>query len=242
MNHVVNLRGTSGSGKTFIVKHVMSCYEDKLPHYIVGRKQPIGYTLRNQKVDSGTCMLCLPNDDGVSKNPYCPVCRGTGSRQFPPLFVAGHYEGACGGCDNLSQGLDYIYELIHQALEREEDVIFEGLIVASDWRRCVELRRKSLLLIIGLDTSLEECNRSVDARRAERAERRGKEAPPLRLDPDGQPKNTRAKFNALLTQRKHFKIPGVDFRVLNRANALDATLQHLGLAKIADYYPAHHPV
>jgi len=148
------------------------------------------------------------------------------------LFVAGHYEGACGGCDNLSQGLDYIYELIYEATARSEDVIFEGLIVASDWRRCVELRRNNQLLIIGLNTSLADCCKSVDERRAERALIRGKEAAPLRMDPDGVQKNTRAKYNALLSQQKYFAIQGLDFRVLDRQAALQACIAFLDLVSV----------
>lgn len=184
---IINLRGTSGSGKTYIVKRIMELYATKTPHMIERRKQPIGYT--------------LTRPDGN------------------PLFLAGHYEGACGGCDNLSQGLDYIYGLIHEATARGEDVMFEGLIVASDVLRCIELKQRHghELMVIGLNTSLPDCLAGVQQRRDARGDTR-----PL------SSKNTEAKFKALIPQRIRFKDAGIDFRLLDRAAALNACLGFLG--------------
>lgn len=204
MPKVINLRGTSGSGKTYIVRRVMEHYNAKTEfrHEIVEgkkRKQPIGYL-------------------------YWRV-----EEQQNPLFVVGHYEGVCGGCDNLPYGLDYVYSLIHEQIDFGRDVIFEGLIVASDTQRCIDLKNKSELLVIGLDTSLADCNRAVDERRAEKAALTGKQPPPLKLGRDGTPKNSQAKFKALIPQRATFRRAGVDFRLLDRAGALQACLEHLGL-------------
>lgn len=198
MSRIVNIRGTSGSGKTHIVRRIMNHYLQYQIHTIPGRKQPIGYTYHPQD----------PMGEAM------------------PLFVVGHYEGGeggCGGCDNLPQGLDYIYSLIHEHADRGEDVIFEGLIVASDWRRCVDLAQKHDTLIIGLSTPLVDCLTAVQGRRDAKAALKGETAPPL------NPKNTDLKHRALITQRKHFKDAGVDFRVLDRDAALNAALEHLGL-------------
>lgn len=192
MSKIINLRGTSGSGKTFIVKKIMEQYLQKEPHHIPGRKQPIGYTLRDARCN----------------------------KELPPLFVVGHYEGACGGCDNLSQGLDYIYGLIKEHSTQGKNVIYEGLIVASDVLRCIELmqRDKHELMVIGLNTSLEDCLAGVQARRDARGDTR-----------ELNPSHTRSKFKALIPQRIRFKDAGVDFRLLNRAEALDACFKFLEL-------------
>lgn len=40
---IINLRGTHGSGKTTLVRHVMAQYRRCRPVYLDGRKHPIGY-------------------------------------------------------------------------------------------------------------------------------------------------------------------------------------------------------
>ena len=41
------------------------------------RKEQVHRAL--QQEEGSICMLCLPNDSGVSTNPDCPVCHGTGA-------------------------------------------------------------------------------------------------------------------------------------------------------------------
>ena len=153
--------------------------------------------------------------------------------------MLGHYEIACGGGDTISnmlkvdgeylEGIELVYALIRRAA-LQMDVIYEGLMISSDVNRCVALAEQHQLLVIGLTTPLEECIRSVEQRRDERAERRGKEAAPLKLNRQGLPKTIVAKHKALITQREHFRAkPHVDFRALDREHALKACLVHLGL-------------
>ena len=40
---IINVRGTSGSGKTHLVRNLMECYDSRIKVYDVGRRQPIGY-------------------------------------------------------------------------------------------------------------------------------------------------------------------------------------------------------
>jgi hypothetical protein len=140
MSQVLNLRGTSGSGKSYIVKSLMALYDSVEPEMVPGqRKQPLAY-------------LCH-RSDGAS------------------LYVVGHYETACGGCDTISKellidgeqrnGLELVYYLINRAIAAGHDVIFEGLIVASDKTRCIDLKRRSNLMVIGLSTPLDECVKSI---------------------------------------------------------------------------------
>lgn len=202
----LNLRGTSGAGKSFIVKKLMSLYPHIEPQFATGRRQPLTY-----------------------------LCARAGLK---PLRVIGHYEIACGGADTISamltcedgnvrRGLDLVYYLVNSALDRGEHVVWEGLVVASDWRRCVDIADRHTLLVIGLSTPIDVCNAAVEDRRRAKMEITGREPAPLKLDRHGNPKNSMAKYKALITQRAHFKTSGVDFRVLDREQAMAASYDFL---------------
>ena len=41
---IINIRGTSGSGKSTVVKSLLNCREELVhPHFVEGRKRPLGY-------------------------------------------------------------------------------------------------------------------------------------------------------------------------------------------------------
>jgi len=182
----INIRGTSGCGKSHLVKQIMKDYPHKTPHKIKWRKQPIGYTLER------------PDGD--------------------PLYVVGHYEELCGGCDTII-GLDAIYDEIEAAImDLEMDVIFEGLIVCSDVERCISLKDISNLLVIELDTPLDECLSNIEERRYIRGDKR-----PV------DPKHTVAKMDQLVPQRAKFKNAGVDFRLLDYKWAMVDVREFLGI-------------
>lgn len=133
---IVNIRGTSGSGKSFIIRQVMELYKGaKNPVRVEKRKQPLGYTLYRE-----------PNDG-------------------PPLAIIGHYESPCGGCDTITKQ-DYIYELIRQAHDRGADVMYEGLLLSAEFHRAYALHTDGIpYLVIGLDVELSVCLDSVNQRR-----------------------------------------------------------------------------
>lgn len=206
MSRIVNLRGTSGSGKSHIVREIMAQYPTHVKEFHPARKQPLAYVCHK-----GLSLI----------------------ERHPPLYVLGHYETACGGADTISRvlkfddgtelgGLDLVYYLIHKAADKGMDVIYEGLVVASDWRRCADLKDKHRLLVVGLTTPIEQCIASIQARRDARGDER-----PLSF------KNTTQKFKALITQRQHFRANGVDFRPLDRVAAMAACFDHLGLQRTA---------
>ncbi len=180
---VINIRGTSGSGKSTIVRNLMAQYA-KCDPVMEGHKI-VGYT-------------CFRENNGI------------------PLYVVGRYTTPCGGCDTLN-GMDYIYDFIHKAIDAKYDVIYEGLIVASDSKRAIALKDRAPLIIIELTTPLEMCVAGIQARRDARGDER-----PL------SDKNTRAKMGQIASQRKHWKAANVDFRMLNREEALATVLKELG--------------
>lgn len=186
MPKAINIRGTSGCGKSHLVKQIMREFPVKKPHKIKFRKQPIGYTLER------------PDGD--------------------PLYIVGHYEEDCGGCDTII-GLDAIYDEIEAAIiDLEMDVIFEGLIVCSDVERCISLKDISNLLVIELDTPLPECISNIEERRYVRGDNR-----PV------NPRHTIAKMDQLVPQRKKFLNAGVDFRLLDYRWALEDVREFLGI-------------
>jgi len=180
---VINLRGTSGSGKSTIVRTLMQRYMVRTPNFREGRKQPVSYT-------------CTHPD-------------------HKPLFVVGHYETACGGGDTIN-GLDVIYEMVNNAAERGEDVIYEGLILQSDVLRCIDTAKRFPTIVIGLNTSLDECIAGIQSRRDARGDTR-----PL------SPKNTIAKMKTMPHQQRRLKDAGVNFKLLNRADAMVVVLEAL---------------
>lgn len=135
---IINLRGTSGSGKSTIVRSMMDLYAVRQPVHIEKRKQPLYYRLWRTEDTTGK----------------------------PDLIVLGHYEVACGGCDTLPT-MDKVFELATTASTEATHVIFEGLLLGVDVTRTVELNRFSggKLEVIFLNTNLDTCFASVNARR-----------------------------------------------------------------------------
>lgn len=132
---IINIRGTSGSGKSTIAKKVMSLYRGPhIRYFEEGRRQPIGYA-------------CHRENSGK------------------PLAVIGHYEIACGGTDTISgyekifalirkaheSGMDVLYEglLLSGDVKWAAKLHEDGL----------------PLLVIGLNVPIEVCLDAVNTRR-----------------------------------------------------------------------------
>lgn len=187
---IINIRGTSGSGKSYIIHNLKKLY---IPYPIMmeGRKRPIGYRWE---------------------------CPGK-----PPVFIVGHYETACGGCDTVKT-LDQVFQLVkdyHQmgtAGYGEAHVIFEGLLISADVKRTAELHTLGLpLTVISLDTPLQVCLDGITQRRQEK----GNEKPV-------NPKNTESKFKAVVKTTRDLAAQGVDCHTLNREDALKKVMGILG--------------
>lgn len=141
---IIQIRGTSGSGKSTIVKSIMDLYPPcgVKPVMRVGRKRPICYRL-----------------DHLEK-------------EEPQLAVIGHYGTKCGGCDTIStpgQSYPIIFELIRRNAEEGRNVLFEGLLISGDVKWSSKLNDLDFL-IIELTTSLKDCLDSVNKRRMIRME------------------------------------------------------------------------
>lgn len=133
---IIQLRGTSGSGKSTVVRSVMMRYGAARQKVMrEGRKQPIAYVLPN-------------------KTP--------GGRS---LLIVGHYETACGGCDTLPS-YDASIEIVRKGHEHGFDVLFEGLLISGEVARCAKLHEDGLPYVsLGLETPLDVCVDSINQRR-----------------------------------------------------------------------------
>ena len=132
---IINVRGTSGSGKSTVVRKIIDLFPRKCAIKVPNRKRPLCYVLNRDEAN------------------------------YRPLLVVGHYETPCGGCDTIlsinaaydivreghSKGLDVLFEglLLSADIRRTQALFDDGMPIK----------------VIGMDVSLEECIASVNGRR-----------------------------------------------------------------------------
>lgn len=135
---IIQLRGTSGSGKTTIVRNFMDQHFtgfQRMPVFVEGRKQPLLYQ-------------CVDRNG------------------LPALAVIGHYESPCGGTDTIS-GYDRIYQLVEEQFKLGYSVLFEGLLSSDERSRTIKLNNDTQggVTCILLNTPVDQCIDSVNERR-----------------------------------------------------------------------------
>ena len=139
------------------------------------------------------------------------------------LFIPGHYETPCGGCDTLAQFpkmLNFIYALIESHAKDGRHVLYEGSLIESDVRRAKELSERHPFKLVTLDLPLDECLASVKARREARGNFK-----PLK------PKNTIDRHRLVHRRNERLTLAGVTTMKKNREEALQVCLEEFGLAK-----------
>lgn len=194
MGRIINPRGTSGAGKTWLVREVIAASRQTgaaaVPLHREGRARPIGWRL-------------LPPD---------------GAR---PLAVLGHYEATRGGTDTIPRsdgGLDEAFRLAHALATDGHDVLMEGYQLSADVARTAALARAQRargkgLHVLCLDVPLERCVRNVMARR-----RAGRDALPA------IERTARTGHAALTSACQALEHAGVDVERLDTDAALHRTL------------------
>ena len=129
---VFQIRGTSGSGKTWVMRRVMG-YLDLKPQRVDSwrdkkRRQPLYYY--DERRDTAVC---------------------------------GHYESACGGCDNVGSAAAVyeLYQKIPQAV-----ILSEGLLLSEDVKWTSRLASEGIpVRIVFLATDVERCVEQIKNRR-----------------------------------------------------------------------------
>jgi hypothetical protein len=137
---IINIRGTSGSGKTHLVRRVMELYTTRVAYRREGRKQPIGYVYHRE----GARSLAIIGH-------YETACGGCDTiPKMEEIFELAR-QSALQGYDVIFEGL-----LISADVNRTEEL--------SRWAG----ERGIPTEVIALTTPLQECLDSVNARRAAR--------------------------------------------------------------------------
>jgi hypothetical protein len=174
---ILNLRGTSGSGKTTVVRGLMGKFPIINELHGNVRERFKNKTGEGERTVSRVIGYeCMPD-----RRQFDP-----GDDKFadrPNLRVVGAYKNTCGGCDGI-QLQDEICRLVHEAASSGADVVFEGLLISHLFSRYRDLDRELAsrgqhTIWAFFDTPLEVCLDRVRARRDERAATKGKVAGPL---------------------------------------------------------------
>lgn len=115
------------------------------------------------------------------------------------LFLVGHYETACGGCDTIPS-YDRNIEIVREAHAAGYDVLFEGLLISGETRRCIELHTDGLpYSCYALDTPLDVCVASINDRRRQKNPDK----------PDVNPVNTENKYKTVQSAMRKLEAAGV---------------------------------
>lgn len=132
---IIQIRGTSGSGKSTIVRNILELFpkEKVKPVMRVGRKRPIAYR-------------CKSDPDLAIIGHYETKCGGCDTISIP------------------GQSYPMIFELIQRNAQMGRNVLFEGLLISGDVKWSSQLSKMDFR-IIELSTSLEECLDSINTRR-----------------------------------------------------------------------------
>lgn len=135
---IINIRGTSGSGKTHLVREVMKLYGPKVAYRREGRKQPIGYVY--SRVGAGRPLAIIGH--------YETACGGCDTiPKMEDIFELVK--------QSSQQGFDVVFEglLISADVNRHVDL--------HQWAQ----ENGDELLVVALDTPLDKCIESVNQRR-----------------------------------------------------------------------------
>ncbi|SRR5216684_9001600 len=195
---IIILRGTSGSGKSHIIYALINS---------LGKAdETISFDLRNK--------IC-----GYLWHKW---------KDRPAIAIIGRYETACGGCDVFSWP-GAADEIAAEATRLElagYRVILEGLIVSA-WATARMLSLGPELHTIHLTTSLADCLKAVESRRAIRAAVAGKEVLPL------NPHNTTKKHEGLFSCTRRQREAGMPVEELDREAARVRVFELMGVKELA---------
>lgn len=139
---VIQIAGTSGSGKSHLMRQFLAYLKDAKAEideqFIEGRAAPIG---------------------------YCVFARGRNK-----LFIPGSYQVPTGGCDTISD-IKQVYKLLDDHLKTGFDIVYEGLFCMNQTRGPqLAARIGRDYHVLQLTTPLATCLKSINDRRAERGE------------------------------------------------------------------------
>jgi hypothetical protein len=134
---IVNIRATSGAGKSHIVRTIMKDYDSiiKVAYPAdANKRKPLGY-------------LCAR--DSMTRH----------------LFIPGHYEIANGGIDTIGEKFPYIYDLIHGHHGLGSDVLYEGKYFTDKLDAILAWHKAGLdIRVVFINHPIKDCLASVEKR------------------------------------------------------------------------------
>ena len=144
---IINVRGGSGAGKSTVIRAIMDRYSDRVPHLVVGRKQPLWYDLHERGM---------------------PPLRVLGHYETP---CGGCDTISSNLADPSEKAMDYIHRLIRQADAGGIDVLYEGVILTTILGQLPQLHAEGRkIVVINLTSDLETCLTGISERRFRRSE------------------------------------------------------------------------
>ena len=201
---IINIRGTSGTGKSTLARQLMALYEpNPLRYRREGRKQPLGYRYQHR----------IARDLAVVGH-YETDCGGADTiTDYDDLFNLVR-QGATRGMNVLFEGL-----LISGDVKRTTEL--------HQWA----LNQGDVLHVVAIQLPLDECVASVNARRKEKAERSARvNGGDPNYRGEVNPKNTIAKHRGLTLACQRLEAEGVIVhRPQGRAEAFRVCKHLLGL-------------
>ena len=224
MPKLINIRGTSGAGKTTLARAIMDAYGARTSYRIEGRKQPIGYLFKHPNGGRDLAVIGHYESD-------CGGC-DTISLGFETIFglVRQNYEA---GHDVLFEGLLISGDVRHyKALFEDVGEDLNTVYLHVDYDTCVasiNKRRqdKYAAHVAEVARFNEELEQLHDETGKKVAKPRGARAAPEEYtDAKG---NTLSKFKAMEKQRVKFDEAGIPYIILTRLQALPHCLGILGV-------------
>ncbi len=143
---------------------------------------------------------------------YVPGRKKPETYRYEDIYVLGHYESVCGGCDNIRSAKS-VYELINRVLEQTPLplILCEGMLLSEDFKWMSQLED---VRIFFLSTSIEDCLANIRNRRKEQGNE--KELSEYR---------TRARLPPIESARRRLTEAGVDCRRVTSEQAVEKAIK-----------------
>ena len=202
---IIQIRGTSGSGKTTAAMSLQCALNDN--NYVErqvsqnNRKQPLLHIYK-------------PPNHNQPAPPF-----GPGGYAQPYFAFLGHYNTPCGGVDTITSRLQ-AFELAdtYDATDPLTYIIMEGVIMSDDVSMTVALAKEHDVVVYQLTTPLDVCLKSIEGRRAAKL-KPGQEAKPL------NPANTSKRIPAIQRACDRLRAAGVQVVDVSRERLVEKLLE-----------------
>lgn len=146
------------------------------------------------------------------KRPFGYTCK---QPDLPDIWIPGHYDTPCGGCDSIGAVAD-MFAAIDEHANGGEFVLFEGILAQHSVPRVLGIKDHNVHVIC-LDIPVDDCKAAVDSRRAEKGK------PPL-----AHYHSIEHESRSLRSSAKRLTEAGIAVYWLNREAAEKKALELLG--------------